>query len=588
MVSKQMSVFWQVYRRFLPYARPDAKFAVLVVAAILGLTITNTAMVWLIGIPFDHLQAGRFDEVKAVLLWLVLIVVINQSFHIASALLANWLGLRFIGRVRQAGIAKLFEVSAPGISSLHRGDLLARLSHDVDKVQDMVLEVPFHIISHFLTLLFYCGMLFWIDWQLALVALMFVPLFYVHQRLFGPRKREAAEHFYHENGELLTFEEQALANLRGISTVRAEARMADRHGSAFERARRWAMRMRCLDQAFEVTLAVLIYICGIVIVFVGIDLIENAGLGVGALVSFLIYLGYLSVPVRGFAQAPMQWQGDFGAAERVLTLFDLCAATQDRAHAKPLLNPTGRIRFDDVSFAYPEAEPILKSMTLDIHAGETLALVGPSGAGKSTLARLLVRFYDPQQGAILLDDVDIRDVTLASLRDHFCVVWQDAFILNDTIRSNLLLAHPGATENALVEACKMSGAWSFIQELGEGLDSRVGSGGVELSGGQYQRLSIAQAMLKDTPFLILDEATSALDSQSERWVADALARLSQGRTTFIIAHRYSSIQNADRVVYFNGDGSISIGTHDELYASHAGYQAAVAWQVGQASAGESE
>lgn len=570
--------FWQFYRRFLPYARSDAPFVGLVVAAILALTVSNTVMVWLIGIPFDHLQAGRFDEVKGVLLWLVLVVVINQSLQLSSIMLGNWLGLRFVGRLRLAVLGRLFHVSAPGAAHLHKGDLLARLSNDVDNVQELVLEVPLFLVSHLLTLLFYCGMLFWIDWYLALLALLFVPLFFLHQSLFGPRKRKVSHRFFHESGELLTFEEQALSNLRGISSVGAEARMSERHGEFYERARHWAMKMRWLDQGFAVTLAALIYFCGIVIVFAGIDRIGANNIGIGALVSFLLYLGYLSVPVRGFAQAPMQLQGNLGAAQRVLELLELEPETKELPDAELLAVTRGVIRFEGVCFAYPGGEPLLEGVDLEVRAGETIALVGPSGAGKSTLARLLMRFHDPVQGRITIDGTDIRHVTIASLRQQFRVVWQTPFIINDTIRVNLLLAQPDATDEQLRNACEASGAWSFIQGLDDGLDTRVGTGGVELSGGQYQRIAIAQAMLRDAPFLIMDEATSALDSQSEQEVVESLDKLRQGHTTFIIAHRYSSIRSADRVVYFNGDGSITVGHHDELYASHPAYQAAVAWQ----------
>ncbi len=574
----QGPVFWQVFRHFLPYARADMMFISLVVGAIVGLTVTNTAMVWLIGLPFDHLQAGRFEQVKSVLLWLALVVVINQAFHFSSTLMANWLGLRFVGRLRQAALRHLLNVSAPGAAHLHKGDLLARLSSDVDAVQNMVLEVPFFLVSHLLTLLFYCGMLFWIDWYLALVALMFVPLFVIHQAMFGPRKRKVSERFYHESGELLAFEEQTLSNLRGISSVRGEARMAERHGECYERARHWGMKMRWLDQGFAVTLAAMIYFCGIIIVFVGIDRIESQGLGIGAMVSFLLYLGYLSVPVRGIAQAPMQLQGDLGAAQRVLAIFDMVPETKDVSDAGLLEVSKGLIRFEGICFAYPGGKPLLNGIDITIESGETVALVGPSGAGKSTLARLLMRFYDPQQGRITIDAMDIRKVTIASLREQFSIIWQSPFIMNDTIRTNLLLVQADATEAQMISACEASGAWQFIVGLSDGLDTRVGTGGVELSGGQYQRIAIAQAMLRDTPFLIMDEATSALDSQSEREVVVALDRLRAGRTTFIIAHRYSSIRNADRILYFNDDGSITVAPHDELYASHPAYRNAVAWQ----------
>ena len=579
----QLSDFRQTYQRFFAYARPDVGYLALALMAIIALTATNAVMVWLIGVPFDHLHEGRFDAVKEVLLWLVLLVVLNQLLHLVSTVMANWLGLRFVGRLRQALLGRLLHVSVPGSSQLQRGDLLARLSHDVDQVQDMILELPLFLVSHLLTLLFYGAMLFWIDWTLAMAALLVVPILLLHQRIFVPRKRRASEKFFHHNGELLAFEEQVVSNLRGICSVGAEARMENQHETAFERARGWAMRMRWLDQGFDVSLSGLDYFCGIVIVLLGIERIEAGVLQIGALVSFLIYLGYLSVPLRGFAQAPLQWQGAVGAAQRVQMLLELQAETQNRSNAGNMQVTRGDIRIQNVSFAYHEDVPVLSNVDLHIQGGETIALVGPSGAGKSTLARLLMRFHDPQQGEIYIDGCDLRDVTLESLREQFAVIWQEPFILNDTVRANLLLARPQATDEAVIDACMASGAWSFISELSDGLDTQIGSGGVELSGGQYQRIAIAQAMLRNAPFLILDEATSALDSQAERGVVEALDELRRGRTTLVIAHRFSSICNADRVVYFNGDGSVIVGTHDYLYSYHVPYRTAVTWQTDTAS-----
>ena len=239
----------------------------------------------------------------------------------------------------------------------------------------------------------------------------------------------------------------------------------------------------------------------------------------------------------------------------------------------------GQIEIDDVSFAYPQGSSILHNANLTISEGETVALVGPSGSGKSTLATLLLRFYDPQKGRILIDGQDLREVNIASIREHVAVVWQESFILNDTIQANLQMAKPDASEKELRAACQRSYAWEYIENLPDGLQTVLGAGGTELSGGQKQRLAIAQAFLRDAPILILDEASSALDSHSEQVIVQALDALREKRTTLLIAHRHSSIRSADRVVYFESDGSLTAGRHDELVAQHTQYREAVEWQT---------
>lgn len=574
------------FSRFFRFARIDTKFIVLTVVLVLCLTVTNTLLVWLIGKPIDQLQEGKFELVGGALLLLSVIAILNQALQFSSSVMANWIGLRFVGRLRQHVLHHLLNNSISGKKHLQRGDILSRLSSDVDKVQDMILEQPFFVISHLLTIVFYCSMLFWIDTYLALLALLFLPVFYIHQHLFSPYKKVAGENFYTRNGSLLAFEEQSLANMRGINAFNAEDRLANQHIEAFESARRWAMKMRLLDQGFNVTLAVLIFICAITIVHAGVEKAETGSLTSGTLVSFLIYLGYLSVPVRGIAQAPMQWFGNVGAAERVMHLLEIRPSAQDKKHATQLPKSTGHIRFNDVVFSYDKEKPILHGVNFEVTPGERVAIIGPSGAGKSTLINLLMRFYDPAQGCITIDGVDISDCTTSSLRDQISVVWQSPLTINASIRDNLLLANPEATPRQLVCACELSEAWSFISSLDHELDTRIGDGGIELSGGQIQRIAIAQAMLRlqKTSILILDEATSALDSQAERSITATLDELSQTHTVLIIAHRYSSIKNVDKIIYMNSDGSISVGSHSELYLNHPEYRRALSWQSGVASA----
>jgi ATP-binding cassette subfamily B protein len=567
------------YRRFAQYALSDKGYFGLDVATILVAVATNAAMIWLMGRPLSLIQASDYAALPEVLWLFAIVLLVNQSMQLLGGWLTNWLGLRFIGRVRNAVISRLLYLSFPVAGQVARGDLLARLSNDVDRVSAILVDARLMMISHLLTLFIYTFMLFWIDARLALIALATVPVFVLHQRFFSERKRRATEGFLQNNGKLLAFEEQGLANLRGVSANAAEELVSEKHRSVFSRACGWAMRERSLGVAFGVSFTVLIYLVGLVIVLFGVESVRDGVMPVGLLVSFILYLGYLTVPVRGLADIAFQYAGNVPAAIRLLELLDAQAMVIDQPNAKDLRVEQGKIALDKVSFAYPGGPNILHNAKLMINAGETIALVGPSGSGKSTLATLLLRFYDPQQGCILIDEQNLREVNLASLRENVAVVWQEPFVLNDSIQANLLMARPQATEEELITACRRSHAWEFIENLPAGLQTLLGAGGTELSGGQKQRLAIAQAFLRDAPILILDEASSALDSHSEQVIVQALDELRAQRTTLLIAHRYSSIRSADRVVYFEADGSLTAGSHEELLKHHPVYRDAVEWQI---------
>jgi len=570
------------YQRFAEFARPDRRIFWLNVLAIVVAVITNTMMIWLMGQPISLAQVGDYDALLSVLLLFAIVLLINQASQLAGGMLGDWLALRFVGRVRNALMSKVFSLSFPVAGRMSRGDLLARLSNDVSRVSDIWILARLMLVSHLLTLCLYVFMLFWIDVRLALIAMATLPLFLFHQQIFSRRNRHASEGFLRTNGELLACEEQGLANLRGTSSNNAESRMSALHRSMFGQAFVWAIRERRLEVGFDVSFTLLIYLVGLLVILFGVKDVSDGSMLVGQLVSFLLYLGYITVPVRGLADLGFQLAGNQPAAERIKDVFDEQPNVQDVADAKDLKVPHGAIELDAVSFAYEEGVPVLENARVCIEPGETVALVGPSGSGKSTLASLLLRFYDPQQGRILIDGQDLRGVSLRSVRHQVSVVWQDTFLINETIRANLLMARDNATDVQLEEACRRSHCWTFIDDLSQGLDTRLGAGGVELSGGQRQRLAIAQAFLRDAPILILDEASSALDSQSEQAIVQDLDALRADRTTLVIAHRYSSIRSAHRVIYFEGNGSLSVGSHESLMAKHLAYCDAVEWQTGSA------
>lgn len=577
--EQSFSDLWPTYKRFIRFVKPDMALMGFDYLTIIVAVATNTAMIWLIGKPFNLLQDGQYDEVFGALILFGVVVLVNQAFQFVGGLLTNAIGLRSIGRLRNAIVERLMMLSFPVAGQVQKGDLLARLSTDVDRIKVAMTDTPLFMVSHALTFVVYTAMLFWIDVQLALIALLVSLVFVVHQKVFAPYKSRAAEKFLHNNGQLLGFEEQAVSNMRGVSTYVAESFITSLHRRFFENTRFWAMRERGLDVGFNITFTLFLYLTGLVIVLVGVDGIRDGRFGIGHLVSFILYLGYLNVPARGMADLLFQCMGNLGAARRVLAVFDAEPLVKEKVGAHTLQVKEGKVEIKDLSFSYHDEREVFNNVSFCVAGGETIALVGPSGAGKSTLAVLLMRFFDPQQGQILIDGTNIQDCTIESLRNNISVVWQEPFIVNESIKANLLMVRPEASDAQLEAACKNSFAWDFICQLENGLDTLIGAEGKMLSTGQVQRLAIAQAFLRDAPILILDEATSALDSLSEINVIHALNKLRKNRTTFIIAHRFSAIKAADRVVNFNGDGTITVGTHTDLMQSNQAYKKAVEWQT---------
>ena len=587
-LSPSWSHIWQQYKRFATFTRPDRGYFLLDVISIFLAVVTNTAMIYLMGQPLTLIQRGEYGALTGVLGLFAAVILFNQAVQYGGGWLTNWLTVSFISRARNALMEKALMLSFPVMGQFNRGDILARLSNDIDRVSSIIVFARLMFISHVLTLSFYIAMLFWIDIQLAIIAVATLPLFILHQRIFSARKRRAAEGFLKTNGELLAFEEQSLANLRGISGNMAEAQVSEGHRTVFGHAGRWLMRERNLDIGFGISFTVLIYLVGLLVVLFGVDSVRNGDITVGLLVSFVIYLGYLTVPVRGMAEIVFQYIGNAPATDRILQVMDAKGAVNRNDNLPDLKINKGSIRFEQVTFAYPGGKPILKKADVAVQGGETIALVGPSGSGKSTFAILLLRFYDPQQGKIRVDGQNLDEVNLDSVRKNMAVVWQEGFLMSDTVKANLVLAKPDASDEQIQEACQRSHAWEFIENLPDGLDTWLGAGGVELSGGQKQRLAIAQAFLRDASILIMDEASSALDSHSEQVIVKALDQLRKERTTLLIAHRYSSIRSADRVIYFEGNGSLTTGQHDELFERIPAYREAVEWQTGQAEQKESK
>jgi len=582
MVSKKKSTFsdlWPTYKRFISYVKPDKSLLALDCITILIVVASNTAMIWLIGAPFNLLYNEQYDKLNTVLILFAIVIIINQAAQFIGGLLTGAIGLRSVGRLRNAILDKVLYLSFPVAGKVQKGDLLSRIGSDIYSVKASIVDAPIYAVSHVLTFVVYIVMLFWIDVSLALIAVVVSIAFVFQQKLFSYPKRYTSGKSFKHRGNLLGFEEQAISNMRGISTNVAESLISKLHRSFYEKSRYWSMRVLKLNVGFNVTFTFLLYLASLIVVLMGIEGIKEGRIGVGDLVSFVLFLGYLNVPARGLAGLLFQSMGNLGAAGRILEIYDAPPLVKDKPDARHLEIKDGAVELKGLHFSYIDGSPIFNDVSLSVKSGETIALVGPSGVGKSTLAIMLMRFYDPQQGKIMIDGVDIRDCTIESLRKNISVVWQEPFIINDTVKENMLMVKSEATEDQIISACKDSYAWNFICELENGLETKIGANGITLSAGQVQRLAIAQAFLRDTSILILDEATSALDSLNEINVINALDKLRKNKTTFIIAHRFSAIKAADRIVYFNGDGTITVGAHAELMNQHPGYKRSVEWQT---------
>jgi ABC-type multidrug transport system fused ATPase/permease subunit len=573
---------WQreIIRYFSPYLNPDRHFMFVLGLLNLVMIASNTLLIWKLGTAISLISNADFTNLNQTLLIIAGIVLFNQVMQFVYAFIYQRMTLRFVDRVRGEVLGRIMDLSFPIYNRLDKGDLLVRLTGNTDRILAYVVNIPLNLASSIVVFIVYSSMVVWIDWQLALIALLLAPLFFLSQYFVAPKTGAAARRFTEERANLVSIEEQTLSNLKGISSFNCEEIMRDKQRKQFGIARKLALKVRQIRLIYNSIFTILLYLAGVVLVYSGVSGIQSGRLTVGVFVSFLIYIRYLTNPVRTIAGIPIQFQANRAAAERVMEVMHMQRPTQDVGSDTPLVVSRGEIAFNDISFSYPNStNPVYSHLFVAIHAGESVALVGPSGSGKSTFASLILRFFDPQSGNITIDGTDIKTVSLTSLRQQISIVWQEPLLINGSIRENLLLAKHDATSEQMIAACQSGFAWEFIENLEQGLDTVIGASGINLSVGQKQRLAIAQAFLRDTPILILDEASSALDSHSERMVVEALQALRQSRTTLIIAHRISSIRNADRILYFNGNGSITTGTHEELMDSHAAYKDAVNWQT---------
>ena len=532
----------------------------------MGLAAAATAAnAWLMEPVLDKVFVAR-DTNMLYLIPLAVIVsaLIKGVATYFQGVLLNYVGQRIISDLQ----IKLFEQAVRADLAFFNDNpaarLAIRLTHDVALMRAAITQSLVGLSKDSLTVVFLVALMFWQDWRMALIAFVVFPMAFLPVRRMGKRMRKISNNTQVEVGALMTTIDEAFQGIRHVKAYLMERQETAKLRTIVERIFDLLHKNARTRSAANPIIETLGSVAVAAVIFYGGWQVIAGETTPGTFFSFITALLMAYQPIKSVANLNNTLQEGLAAAARVFALEDMSPKIVDRKGAATLAKVAGEIRFEGVTFSYREDRKALDGLTLRIPAGKTVALVGPSGGGKTTILNLLPRFYDVDHGRVTLDGYDVRDLTLESLRANMALVTQETSLFHDTIRANIGYGKPGATDGEIREAARLAGALDFVEALPDGFMTVVGERGSKLSGGQRQRVAIARAFLKNAPILLLDEATSALDNESERLIQQSLATLMKGRTTIVVAHRLSTIVDADLICAIEDGRLVEFGSHAEL------------------------
>ncbi|MCP9456170.1 MAG: ABC transporter ATP-binding protein/permease [Nitrospira sp.] len=554
-----------IFRRFLPFLQPYLTTMLWSGLLVMGVAAVNLVLLRLTGSLWDVITVQRDIERMTALISIVMGLVILQGLcSMGHSYLTAWVSQHIMADFRRHVFAHLQTLDVKFFARRPTGELLSRLMNDVGTIQTVATEMPIDSAKQLVTFVGGLAFLFMMNWRLSLLILILLPLLVLVAKLFGRRLKTLSLSLQDQTATLSTLAEEVISGIRIVKSFVQTKREEERFARQIDQALRLTMRRAGIMALFIPTISLLTFSIAAAVIWYGGQQVVEGLITPGDLFAFILFAGILIGPLSSAARVFGQVKEAQGALQRVFEILDVEPAIQDLPGAEPLSIVAGHVQFEHVSFAYDPRVPVLSHLSFEAKPGDVIAIVGPTGAGKTTVINLLHRFYDPTSGRILIDGRDLKQVTLESWYRQLALVPQETILFGGTILDNVRYGNPSASEQEIEFACKAAHAHEFISNLPEGYHTMVGEKGINLSGGQRQRLAIARAILKNPRILLLDEATSSLDSESERLVQEALERLMQGRTTFLVAHRLSTIQHATRILVLDKGRLVEEGTHAQL------------------------
>ncbi|KUK82205.1 MAG: ABC-type multidrug transport system, ATPase and permease component [Mesotoga prima] len=552
-------------RKFIAYYRPHLRLFILDMACAFMIAGIDLVFPRFTTLALDnYIPSGNMRGIVIISVIMAMLFILRAVFNYIVNYWGHVVGVRMEYNMRKDIFSHLQTLSFSYFDKVRTGKIMSRIVNDLREITELAHHGPEDLFISVVTLVGAFVILMQNDWRLTLVVFAYIPFMI----WYGIKKRQKmARAFRLVRKKIANVNAQLENSISGIRVAQSftneefEKNKFDLGNQEFKESRQFAFKsMAEMTTGIDLMMNML----KVTVLALGGYLTYSGEITIGAFVAYFLYVDLFLQPIRRLMQFAQQYEDGMSGFERFVEIMETKSSITDSPDAVELTDVRGDVRVEGVSFAYDGGENVLKDISLHIPAGEMVALVGPSGGGKTTLCHLIPRFYDVNSGKITIDGIDIRNVTLHSLRSHIGIVQQDVFLFAGSIRDNIAYGKGDATDEEIVEAAKRANIHDFILSLENGYDSYVGERGVMLSGGQKQRISIARVFLKNPPLLILDEATSALDNETELKIQESLEALSKGRTTLVIAHRLSTIKNADEIVVITSDGIIERGSHDEL------------------------